>query len=52
MNTTICDGVVLMRGKVLTTCDEQQVLTEANAAFLRVLERMEVPEEYAHLVVR
>ncbi len=41
-----------MRDRVLTTCDEQQVLSEANAAFLRVLERMEVPAEYAHLVVR
>ena len=52
VDTTICDGVVLMRDRVLTTCDEQQVLSEANAAFLRVLERMEVPAEYAHLVVR
>jgi len=52
VDTTICDGKILMRAGVLTTCDEQQVLSEANAAFLRVLERMEVPEEYAHLVVR
>ena len=52
VDTTICDGKILMREGVLLTCDEQHVLAEANAAFLRVLERMEVPEEYAHLVVR
>jgi len=32
-----------MEGRQLTTVDEHTVLREANAAFLRVLDRMVVP---------
>lgn len=52
VDTTICDGKVLMQGRELLTCDEAEVLEQANASFLRVLDRMEVPAEYQHLVVR
>jgi 5-methylthioadenosine/S-adenosylhomocysteine deaminase len=52
VDTTICDGRILMRGGVLTSCDESEVLDRANAAFRSVLDRMVVPPEYAHLVTR
>jgi len=43
VDTTIIDGKIVMEGRQLTTVDEQTVLREANAAFLRVLDRMVVP---------
>jgi 5-methylthioadenosine/S-adenosylhomocysteine deaminase len=43
VDTTIIDGKIVMEGRQLTTIDEQAVLREANAAFLRVLDRMVVP---------
>lgn len=44
VNTTIVDGQVLMRDRVMQTIDEAQVLREANAAFLTTLDKMVVPE--------
>ena len=43
VDTTIIDGKIVMENRQLTTVDEQKVLREANAAFLRVLDRMVVP---------
>jgi 5-methylthioadenosine/S-adenosylhomocysteine deaminase len=43
VDTTIVDGKVVMRGRELTTINEGKVLAEANAAFLRVLDKMVVP---------
>jgi 5-methylthioadenosine/S-adenosylhomocysteine deaminase len=43
VDTTIIDGKIVMEGRRLTTVDEKKVLREANEAFLRVLDRMEVP---------
>ena len=43
VDTTIIDGQVVMEGRTLLTVDEATVLREANAAFTRILERMEVP---------
>ena len=40
VDTTIVDGRVLMRGRELLTMDEPTILTNANAAFSRVLERI------------
>jgi 5-methylthioadenosine/S-adenosylhomocysteine deaminase len=40
VDTTIIDGKIVMEGRRLTTVDEQKVLREANAAFLRVLDRI------------
>jgi 5-methylthioadenosine/S-adenosylhomocysteine deaminase len=40
VDTTIIDGKIVMENRQLTTVDEQKVLREANAAFLRVLERI------------
>jgi len=42
VDTTIVDGKVLMRGRELLTVDEPTVVREANAAFRRVVDRMEV----------
>ena len=43
VDTTIIDGEVVMEGRKVLTVDEPTVLREANAAFARILERMEVP---------
>jgi 5-methylthioadenosine/S-adenosylhomocysteine deaminase len=43
VDTTIIDGKIVMENRQLTTVDEQKVLREANAAFRRVPDRMEVP---------
>jgi 5-methylthioadenosine/S-adenosylhomocysteine deaminase len=40
VDTTIVDGQILMRGRELLTMDEPQVLSEANAGFLRTLEKI------------
>jgi 5-methylthioadenosine/S-adenosylhomocysteine deaminase len=40
VDTTIIDGKIVMEGRRLTTVDEQKVLREANAAFLRVIDRI------------
>lgn len=40
VDSTIVDGQVLMRGRRLTTMDEQRILTEANAGFMRTLDRI------------
>ena len=40
VDTTIIDGKIVMEGRQLTTVDEQKVLREANAAFLRVIDRI------------
>ncbi|MFT4306312.1 MAG: amidohydrolase [Microbacterium sp.] len=42
VDTTIVDGRVLMRGRELLTVDEHEVVAQANAAFRRVVDRMEV----------
>jgi 5-methylthioadenosine/S-adenosylhomocysteine deaminase len=43
VDTTIIDGKIVMENRQLTTVDEQKVLREANEAFRRILDRMEVP---------
>jgi 5-methylthioadenosine/S-adenosylhomocysteine deaminase len=43
VNTTIIDGAVVYDDRRFTTIDEAEVLREANAAFLRILDRMVVP---------
>src|SRR5215472_9019947 len=43
VDTTIIDGNVVMEGRKLTTVDEPKVLERANAAFIRVLDKMVVP---------
>jgi 5-methylthioadenosine/S-adenosylhomocysteine deaminase len=43
VNTTIIDGAVVYDDRRFTTIDEGEVLREANAAFLRILDRMVVP---------
>jgi 5-methylthioadenosine/S-adenosylhomocysteine deaminase len=43
VDTTIIDGRIVMEDRQLVTVDEQKILREANAAFLRVLDRMVVP---------
>ena len=40
VDTTIVDGKIVMEDRRLTTVDEQKVLREANAAFLRVVDRI------------
>jgi 5-methylthioadenosine/S-adenosylhomocysteine deaminase len=40
VDTTIVDGRVLMRGRKLLTMDEPEILRQANAGLLRVLDRM------------
>ena len=40
VDTTIIDGKIVMEGRRLTTVDEQKVLREANAAFLRVADQI------------
>ena len=40
VDTTIIDGKIVMRGRQLLTMDEQQILAEANAGFLRTLEKI------------
>ncbi len=46
VRTTICDGRVVMEDRRMLTCDMDQVLAEANAAFRRVVDRMVVPTTY------
>jgi 5-methylthioadenosine/S-adenosylhomocysteine deaminase len=43
VDTTIIDGKIVMEGRKLTTVDEPTVLEKANAAFVRVLDKMVVP---------
>jgi 5-methylthioadenosine/S-adenosylhomocysteine deaminase len=43
VDTTIIDGKIVMEHRQLTTVDEQKVLSEANDAFRRILDRMVVP---------
>jgi 5-methylthioadenosine/S-adenosylhomocysteine deaminase len=43
VDTTIIDGKIVMENRQLTTVDEQKVLSEANDAFRRILDRMVVP---------
>jgi 5-methylthioadenosine/S-adenosylhomocysteine deaminase len=43
VDTTIIDGKIVMEGRRLTTVDEPKVLEKANAAFVRVLDKMVVP---------
>lgn len=40
VDTTMIDGHIVMEGRKLVTIDEDLVVKEANAAFLRVLERV------------
>jgi 5-methylthioadenosine/S-adenosylhomocysteine deaminase len=40
VDSTIIDGKIVMEDRRLTTVDEQKVLREANAAFLRVVDRI------------
>ncbi len=40
VDTTIVDGRVLMRHRELLTMDEPQILREANAGLVRVLDRI------------
>jgi 5-methylthioadenosine/S-adenosylhomocysteine deaminase len=42
VDTTIVDGKILMQGRELLTVDEPTVVHETNAAFRRVIERMDV----------
>ena len=42
VDTTIIDGKVVMGGREMVTVDEQKVRTEANAAFLRVVDDLDV----------
>jgi 5-methylthioadenosine/S-adenosylhomocysteine deaminase len=41
VDTTIVDGKILMAGRTLLTMDEQQILAEANAGFLRTLKAIQ-----------
>jgi 5-methylthioadenosine/S-adenosylhomocysteine deaminase len=43
VDTTIIDGKIVMEGRKITTVDEPTVLEKANAAFVRVLDKMVVP---------
>ena len=47
VDTTIIDGKIVMEDRQLTTVDEQKVLREANAAFLRVTDRIGGPGRQA-----
>jgi 5-methylthioadenosine/S-adenosylhomocysteine deaminase len=40
VDTTIVDGQIVMEGRKLLTVNEDDVVREANAAFMRVLERV------------
>jgi 5-methylthioadenosine/S-adenosylhomocysteine deaminase len=42
VNSVIIDGEIVMRERVLTMVDEAKVLSEANAAFLRVADDLDV----------
>jgi 5-methylthioadenosine/S-adenosylhomocysteine deaminase len=44
VDTTICDGEVLMEGRELLTVDQDEVVAKANAAFREVVGRMVVPD--------
>jgi 5-methylthioadenosine/S-adenosylhomocysteine deaminase len=44
VDTTICDGKVLMEGRRIVTIDEDEVIAKANAAFREVVGRMVVPD--------
>jgi 5-methylthioadenosine/S-adenosylhomocysteine deaminase len=44
VDTTICDGKVLMEGRQILTIDEDEVVAKANAAFREVVGRMVVPD--------
>jgi len=44
VDTTIIDGKIVMEGRRITTVDEPAVLEKANAAFIRVLDKMVVPD--------
>ena len=41
VDTTIVDGQIVMAGRELLTVDEDEIIREANAAFARVLERVQ-----------
>jgi len=43
VDTTMINGKIVMENRQLTTVDEQKVLSEANEAFRRVVDRMVVP---------
>ena len=44
VDTTIIDGKTVMEGRRIVTVDEPKILEKANAAFLRVLDKMVVPD--------
>jgi 5-methylthioadenosine/S-adenosylhomocysteine deaminase len=44
VDTTICNGQVLMEGRTILTVDESEVIDKANAAFRDVVGRMVVPD--------
>jgi 5-methylthioadenosine/S-adenosylhomocysteine deaminase len=44
VETVIIDGQVVYEDREFTTIDEEEVLRNANRAFLEVVERMEVPD--------
>ena len=44
VDTTIIDGKIVMEGRRIVTVDEPKVLEKANAAFVRVLDKMVVPD--------
>jgi 5-methylthioadenosine/S-adenosylhomocysteine deaminase len=44
VDTTICNGQVLMEGRTILTIDESEVIDKANAAFRDVVGRMVVPD--------
>jgi 5-methylthioadenosine/S-adenosylhomocysteine deaminase len=44
VDTTICDGRILMENRQMLTVDEDEVLARANAAFVDVVGRMVVPD--------
>jgi 5-methylthioadenosine/S-adenosylhomocysteine deaminase len=44
VDTTICDGQVLMEGRRILTVDEDEVVAKAGAAFRDVVGRMVVPD--------
>ena len=44
VDTTICDGKVLMEGRRILTVDEDEVIAKANGAFRDVVGRMVVPD--------
>ena len=44
VDTTICDGKVLMEGRRILTIDEDEVIAKANGAFRDVVGRMVVPD--------